>query len=103
MGAKLGGDILDREALIKEIETLPPDFVGEVYRYVLFVKEERKSSASTGRRHISLKERLKDYKGDYKAEEWDTGEPVRETVLASEQSLAKDWLLAEEDIAWANL
>jgi len=36
---------------------------------VLFVKEERKSSASTGRRHISLKERLKDYKGDYKTEE----------------------------------
>ena len=87
--------------MIKEIETLPPDFIGEVYRYVLFVKEMK--SAPTGRRHIPLKQRLKDYNGDYKAEEWDTGEPVRETILASEQSLAKDWLLAEEDTAWANL
>ena len=27
-------------------------------------------------RHIPLKERLKDYNGDYKTEEWDTGEPI---------------------------
>ena len=33
------------------------------------------------RRHIPLKERLKDYNGDYKAEEWDTGEPVGREVL----------------------
>jgi antitoxin MazE len=33
------------------------------------------------RKHISLKERLKDYKGDYKAEEWDTGEPVGREVF----------------------
>jgi len=26
--------------------------------------------------HIPLKERLKDFDGYYKAEEWDTGEPV---------------------------
>ena len=65
--------------MIKEIETLPPDFVGEVYRYVLFVKEMK--SAPAGRRHIPLKERLKDYNGDYKAEEWDTGEPVGKEVF----------------------
>jgi DNA-damage-inducible protein J len=30
----------------------------------------------TARKHIPLKERLKNYSGDYKTEEWDTGEPV---------------------------
>jgi len=30
----------------------------------------------TARKHIPLKERLKNYNGNYKAEEWDTGEPV---------------------------
>ena len=30
---------------------------------------------------ISLKERLKDYSGDYKTEEWDTGEPVGREVF----------------------
>lgn len=32
-------------------------------------------------KHIPLKERLKDYKGNYKAEEWDTGEPVGKEVF----------------------
>ena len=35
----------------------------------------------TKHKHIPLKERLKDYNGDYKAEEWDTGEPVGEEVF----------------------
>ena len=30
----------------------------------------------TAPKHIPLKERLKNHSGDYKAEEWDTGEPV---------------------------
>ena len=33
------------------------------------------------RRHIPLKERLKDYDGDYKTEECDTGEPVGREVF----------------------
>ena len=33
------------------------------------------------RRHIPLRERLKDYSGDYKTEEWDTGEPVGREVF----------------------
>ena len=32
-------------------------------------------------KHIPLKERLKDYEGDYKTEEWDTGEPVGQEVF----------------------
>jgi DNA-damage-inducible protein J len=31
---------------------------------------------NTARKHIPLKERLKNYSGNYKTEEWDTGEPV---------------------------
>jgi hypothetical protein len=31
------------------------------------------------------------------------GSPTPDTALASEASLKKDWLLPEEDEAWANL
>jgi len=33
------------------------------------------------RNHIPLKERLKNYTGNYKTEEWDTGEPVGRELL----------------------
>jgi len=32
-------------------------------------------------RHIPLSERLKDYNGEYKTEEWDTGSPVGREVF----------------------
>ncbi|MCL2420690.1 MAG: type II toxin-antitoxin system RelB/DinJ family antitoxin [Defluviitaleaceae bacterium] len=34
-----------------------------------------------GRVHKSLKDRLKDYDGDYKTEEWDTGTPVGREIF----------------------
>jgi len=33
------------------------------------------------KRHKSLKERLKDYDGDYQCSEWDTGSPEGQEVL----------------------
>jgi len=33
------------------------------------------------RRHVTLVERLKDYSGDYRTEEWDTGVPVGKEVF----------------------
>ena len=39
----------------------------------------------TARKHIPLKERLKNYSGNYKAEEWDTGEPVGRERLQEKQ------------------
>ena len=33
------------------------------------------------RRHLTTAERLKTYNGDYKSEEWDTGEPVGREVF----------------------
>jgi len=33
------------------------------------------------KRHKSLKERFKDFDGDYKCSEWDTGSPVGNEVL----------------------
>jgi addiction module RelB/DinJ family antitoxin len=33
------------------------------------------------RRRLTTAERLKDYNGDYKTEEWDTGEPVGREVF----------------------
>ena len=35
----------------------------------------------TVRKHIPLKERLKNYSDNYKTEEWDTGEPVGREML----------------------
>jgi len=35
----------------------------------------------TARKHIPLKERLKNYSGNYKTEEWDTGKPVGREIL----------------------
>jgi hypothetical protein len=35
----------------------------------------------TARKHIPLKERLKNHSGNYKTEEWDTGEPVGRELL----------------------
>jgi len=32
-------------------------------------------------KHLTTAERLKDYSGDYKTEEWDTGEPVGREVF----------------------
>ena len=64
----------DKQTLIREIETLPPQIVEEVYDFVSFLK-----SRKAQRREIN------------------------EVTLASENALAVDWLLPEEDIAWANL
>ena len=63
----------NKQVLIKEIEMLPSDFIDEVYRYISFLK--------------LLIERM----------------DPDEITLASERALAKDWLLPEEDKAWANL
>ena len=63
----------DKQVLIKEIDTLPAAFIEEVYHYVSFLKQ---------------------FKAHVKP---------NEITLASEQSLAKDWLLPEEDAAWADL
>ena len=61
----------DRNALIKEIETLPPHFIDEVFMFVGYLK-------------------MKITKNN-------------DITIASESALAKDWLLPEEDAAWANL
>jgi hypothetical protein len=58
---------------MKEIETLPSNFLEEVYHYVSFLKKV-KGQLITG-----------------------------EVTMASEAVLAKDWLLPEEDAAWADL
>ncbi|SNS91528.1 hypothetical protein SAMN05446037_102732 [Anaerovirgula multivorans] len=63
--------------IIKEIDTLPPKVLKEVADYISYVK----------------------YK--YKIND----EPIKidEITLASEKSLAKDWLKPEEDEAWKDL
>lgn len=66
--------MIDKNILIKEIETLPLYVLEEVYDYIAFLK---------------LKKICKN--------------KIEDVTFASEQALAKDWLLPEEDVAWANL
>jgi len=65
--------MFDRQILIKEIEMLPNDFIDDIYNYVTFLK------------HFKCKTQL------------------NAVTLASEHSLAKEWLSPEEDRAWADL
>ena len=64
----------NKQVLIREIETLPPHIIDEVYDYVNFLKEWKMKTKK-----------------------------VSDITLASEKSLAKDWLRQEEDSAWGNL
>ena len=61
----------DKNTLIKEIETLPPHFIDEVFTFIGYLKTKIVKN--------------------------------NDISLASESALAKDWLLPEEDAAWANL
>ena len=65
--------MISRQVLLKEIESLPSDYINEVYHYISFLKLFGSSN-----------------------------EPA-DILLASEQSLTKEWLLPEEDTAWADL
>jgi len=66
--------MIDRQVLIREIETLPSQIIEEVYDYVSFLKTKKTQN-----------------------------QKVDDITLASESALAADWLLPEEDIAWASL
>ncbi len=65
--------IAEREALYRKIRSLPDD---AVLRVMKFIETE-----------AALYDRV----------------DINDITLASERSLAKDWLLPEEDDAWANL
>ena len=73
-GAAGGIIMIDRQVLIREIETLPSQIIEEVYDYVSFLKTKKTQN-----------------------------QKVDDITLASESALAADWLLPEEDIAWASL
>jgi len=64
--------MLNRAAVIREVETIPDQLLGEVFDFIEFVKAK------------SIREGLY-------------------TAIASESSLKKDWLCAEEDEAWGDL
>lgn len=63
--------------IIREIDTLPPKVLKEVVDYINYVKYKYKIN----------KEPIK----------------ANDITLASEKSLAKDWLKPEEDKAWRDL
>ena len=68
--------MISKETLVKKIEILPPYLLQEVADYIEFIefKKYRKSSLN-----------------------------IDEITLASEKSLAKDWLKPEENEAWEDL
>ncbi len=63
-------NILDT-SLLKENDSV--EIIAEENRIIL-VKTNKKE-------HIPLKERLKDFNGEYKAEEWDTGKPMGREIF----------------------
>jgi hypothetical protein len=68
--------MINRETVVKKIEELPPHLLQEVADYIDFIKYKRS--------------KYKNFKVD-------------DITLASEKSLAKDWLKTEEDEAWEDL
>jgi len=66
--------LTSKQMLIKEIETLPPHIIEEVYNFVSFLKIKRTQVSD-----------------------------INDIHLASENVLARDWQLPEEDAAWASL
>jgi len=63
-----------KQLLIREIEALPPQIIDEIFTFVNFLKVKKVAESDAGNIHF-----------------------------ASESVLAKDWLLPEEDAAWASL
>ncbi|MFZ3132439.1 MAG: DUF2281 domain-containing protein [Desulfosporosinus sp.] len=68
--------MISKETLVKKIEILPPYLLQEIADYIEFIelKKLRKSSLN-----------------------------IDDITLASEKSLAKDWLKPEENDAWEDL
>ena len=60
------------QLLMREIESLPADYLEEIMDFIEYIKQKR----------LNI---------------------IPETMLMSEQALARDWNTAEEDAAWANL
>ena len=68
--------MINRETLLKKIESLPPYLLEEIDDYIDFIQFKKVNNNN-----------LK----------------IDNITLASEKSLSKDWLKPEEDEAWANL
>lgn len=68
--------MINRETLLKKIESLPPYLLGEVDDYIDFIQFKKMKSNNA---------------------------KIDNITLASQESLSKDWLKPEEDEAWADL
>ncbi|AEB76005.1 DUF2281 domain-containing protein [Clostridium botulinum] len=68
--------MINKEGLVKKIETLPPYLLQEVADYIDFIEFK------------------KNKKNNFK---------IEDITLASEKSLAKEWLKPEEDETWKDL
>ena len=67
-----GGKMQVRETVLKEIESVPKQYLGEILDFIRYLETK------------ALDETI-------------------ETAIASESSLAKDWLIREENEAWQDL
>jgi len=71
--------ITAHKELLREIETLPVNFVQEVSDFIGYLKVKRSGSAAADR----------------------SGVPA--TMLLSETALSRDWNTPDEDAVWADL
>lgn len=68
--------MVSKETLIKKIEILPPYLLQELADYIDFIEQKKLRKQN---------------------------EKITDITLASEKSLAKDWLKPEEDEVWKDL
>ena len=68
--------MINRETILKKIESLPPYLLEEVEDYIDFIKFKKVKNNNVR---------------------------VDDITLASQDSLGRDWLKPEEDEAWADL
>jgi hypothetical protein len=71
--------ITAHKELLREIETLPVDFVQEVSDFIGYLKVKRSGSATADRSGVSA------------------------SMLLSEAALSRDWNTPDEDAVWADL
>ncbi len=68
--------MINKDILVKKIESLPSDYLKEIADFIDFIEHRKNKENDMGINCLSL---------------------------ASEKSLAKDWLKPEEEEAWKNL
>jgi len=70
----------DLDFLLAKLGLNVPVVVNMLFRQII-MDEALPFQPKYKRKHLTTEERLKNYSGDYKTEEWDTGKPIGREVF----------------------